>query len=123
MELNLSSNLIRSSYDDTNFWHKLLLTDTQVSKIRKAFANNSSASISFSKTHLSKIAQLGWFVFDLPDVFNLPAKGLISIVNSLAKESKKTGAKKLNKDIFVDPGFNITVKKNKKRILSITVQE
>ena len=37
--LNLSSNLIRNSNDKTNFPHKLLLTDTQVSKIRKAFGN------------------------------------------------------------------------------------
>ena len=42
--LNLSSNLIRSSNDETNFPHKLLLTDTQVSKIRKAFANGSSVT-------------------------------------------------------------------------------
>ena len=33
--LNLSSNLIGTSNDETNFPHKLLLTDTQVSKIRK----------------------------------------------------------------------------------------
>ena len=34
--LNLSSNLIGNSNDETNFPHELLLTDTQVSKIRKA---------------------------------------------------------------------------------------
>ena len=32
---DLSRNLIGSSNDETNFPHKLLLTDTQVSKIRK----------------------------------------------------------------------------------------
>ena len=32
---------------ETNFEHKLLLTDTQVSKIRKAFENASSANINF----------------------------------------------------------------------------
>ena len=42
--LNLSSNLIGNSNDETNFPHKLLLTDTQVSKISKAFANCSSAN-------------------------------------------------------------------------------
>ena len=36
---NLSSNLIGSSYDENNFPHKLLLTNTQASKICKAFAN------------------------------------------------------------------------------------
>ena len=45
--LNLSSNLIRNSNDETNFTHKLLLTNTQVSKICKAFANGSSANIKF----------------------------------------------------------------------------
>ena len=48
--LNLSSNLIENSNDETNFPHKLLLTDKQVSKIRKAFANGPSANIKFSKT-------------------------------------------------------------------------
>ena len=37
--------MIGDSNDKTNFPHKLLLTDTQVSKFCKAFANNSSASI------------------------------------------------------------------------------
>ena len=37
--LNLSSNLIENSNDETNSPHKLLLTDTQVSKIFKAFGN------------------------------------------------------------------------------------
>ena len=36
--------------DKTNFPHELLLTDRQVSSIRKAFANNSSADIEFPKT-------------------------------------------------------------------------
>ena len=34
--LNLSSNLIRNSNDETNFPHNIILTNTQVSKIRKA---------------------------------------------------------------------------------------
>ena len=37
--LNLSSNLIGNSYNETNFSYKLLLTNTQVSKIRVAFPN------------------------------------------------------------------------------------
>ena len=53
--LNLSSNLIGNSNDETNFPHKLLLTDTQVSKICKTFANGSSANIKFSKNQLSKL--------------------------------------------------------------------
>ena len=43
--LNLSSNVVGDSNDETNFPHKLLLTDTQVSKICKAFANGLSVNI------------------------------------------------------------------------------
>ena len=46
--LRLSSNIIGNN--ETNFAHKLLLTDRQVSNIRKAFANNSSAAIKLLKT-------------------------------------------------------------------------
>ena len=45
--LNLSSNLIGSFNGETKFEHKLLLSNTQVSKIRKAFENASSANINF----------------------------------------------------------------------------
>ena len=48
--LNVSSNLIGISHDETDFPHKLLSTNAQVSKIRKAFVNGSSANIKFSKT-------------------------------------------------------------------------
>ena len=44
---NLSSNLIGNSNDKINFSQKLLLNDTQVTKIRQAFANGSSANINF----------------------------------------------------------------------------
>ena len=36
---NLSSNEVGESNDETNFLHKLLLSNTQVSKICKAFGN------------------------------------------------------------------------------------
>ena len=48
--LNLSSNFTRKFNNETNFSHQILLTDTQVLKICKAFANNSSANIKLSKT-------------------------------------------------------------------------
>ena len=57
--LNLSSTLIGNSNDETNFSHKWLITDTQVSKVCKGFANGPSANIEFSKTHLSKMIQSG----------------------------------------------------------------
>ena len=37
--LRLSSNMIGNSDDETNFPHKLLLTNRQVANLRRAFAN------------------------------------------------------------------------------------
>ena len=50
--LRLSPNMIGDSNDKTNFPHELLLTNRQVTNIRKAFSNNSSADTKFSKTQL-----------------------------------------------------------------------
>ena len=55
--LKISSNFFGDSNDENNFPHKLLLTNTQVSKLHKAFANASSANIKLSKTQLHKIGQ------------------------------------------------------------------
>ena len=60
--IRLSPNMIGDSNDKTNFPYELLLTDKQVSSIRKAFTNNSSVDIKFSKTQLSKIIQSGGFL-------------------------------------------------------------
>ena len=43
--LKISSNIAGDSNDENNLPHILLLTNTQVSKLHKAFANNSSANI------------------------------------------------------------------------------
>ena len=55
--LNLPSNVIGHSNDEINFPHKLSLTNTRVSRLRKAFVNNLSANIKSSKSQLSKIVQ------------------------------------------------------------------
>ena len=60
--LRLSPNMIGDSNDEANFPHELLLTDRQISSIRKAFSNNSSVDIKFSKTQLSKMIQSGGFL-------------------------------------------------------------
>ena len=60
--LKLSSNVVRDSSDDTIFPHKLLLIDTQILRLRKAFANNSLANIKLSKTQLYKIGQSEGFL-------------------------------------------------------------
>ena len=41
--------------NESNFPHKLLLTNRQVANLRKAFANYLSAYIKLSKTQLSKM--------------------------------------------------------------------
>ena len=54
--------MIGHSNDEINFPHKLLLTNRQVSRLCKAFANNSSANLKLSKTQLYKIGQSGRFL-------------------------------------------------------------
>ena len=84
--LRLSPNMIGDSNDKTNFLHKLLLTDRQVSSIRKAFANNSSADIKFSKTQLSKIIQSWGFLGKLLDPLIKTGLSLTkSVIKPLAK--------------------------------------
>ena len=60
--MKLSSNVVGDSNDENNCPHRLLLTITQVSKLQKAFANNSSANVKLSKTQLHKIGQSGGFL-------------------------------------------------------------
>ena len=43
--LKLSSKVVGGSNDETNFSQKLLLTNTQIIRFRKAFANGLSANI------------------------------------------------------------------------------
>ena len=54
--------MVGNSGDNTNFPHELLLTNRQVANIRKAFANNLSTDIKFSKAQLSKMIQSGGFL-------------------------------------------------------------
>ena len=63
--LRISSNTVSNSNDNTNFPHKLLLTNRQVANIRKAFANHASIDIKLSKTQLSKMIQSGGFLGNL----------------------------------------------------------
>ena len=60
--LSLSLNMIGNSDDETNFPHKLFLTNTQVANLRKACAKNTSTNIKLSKTQLSKMIQSGGFL-------------------------------------------------------------
>ena len=48
--------------DETNFPHKLLLTNTQVANLCQAFVNYCSMDIKLSKTQISKMIQSGGFL-------------------------------------------------------------
>ena len=82
--LRLSSNIIRDN--ETNFPHKLLLANRQVSDLRKAFENHLSADIKLSKTQLSKMIQSGGFLGRLLGLFLKTGLPLIkNVIKPLAK--------------------------------------
>ena len=80
--LRISSGMVGYSNDNTNFPHKLLLTDRQVANIRKDFANNLSPDVKFSKTQLLKMSQSGGF---LGNLLSKLAGPLIKVAMPLAK--------------------------------------
>ena len=85
VSINLSSNVIGDG--ETNFTYKLLLTKTQVSKIRKGFANGSTANIKFSETQLSKTVQLGGF---LDKLLGLLIKTGLPLIRNVLKPLAKS---------------------------------
>ena len=58
--------MIGNSDDETNFPHKLLLTNRQVANLRKAFANHTSTNIKLSKAQLTKMQKGGFLRFLAP---------------------------------------------------------
>ena len=84
--LRLSSNMIGNSEDETNFPHKLLLTNRQVANLRKDFANYLSTDIKLSKTQLPKMIQLGGFLGRLlRPLLKIGLPLMKSVIQSLAK--------------------------------------
>ena len=61
-ELVLRSSTNMVGDDETNFPHKLLLFNRQVSNLRIVFANKSSTNIKLSKTQISSMMQSGGFL-------------------------------------------------------------
>ena len=55
--LKIWSSIVGDSNDERNLLHKLVLTNTKVSKLFKAFKNGSSTNIKLSKIQLHKIGQ------------------------------------------------------------------
>ena len=86
--LNLSSNVVGDSNDEINFPHKLLLTNTQISRIYKeSFCNGSSANIKFSKTQLCKMLQFEGF---LRRLLGPLLKTGLSLIGNVLKPRAKT---------------------------------
>ena len=84
--LRISSSMVGNSNDNTNFPHELLLTNTQVANIRKAFAKHSSTDIKLSKTQLSKMIQSGGFLGKhLGPLLKTGLPLLKSVIKTLAK--------------------------------------
>ena len=80
--LRISSSMIGNSNDNSNFPYKLLLTDRQVANISKAFSNNFSRDVKFSKTQLLKMMQSGGF---LGNLLSKLAGPLMKVAMPLAK--------------------------------------
>ena len=80
--LKISSSMVGNLNDNTNFPHKLLLTDRHVANIRKAFSNNLSTDVKFSKPQLSKMMQSGGF---LGNLLSKLAGPLMKVAMPLAK--------------------------------------
>ena len=52
--------MIGNSVDETNFPHKLLITNRQVTNLGKVFANHTSTDIKLSKAQLTKMQKGGF---------------------------------------------------------------
>ena len=83
--LRLSSNMIANSDHETNFPHKLLLTNRKVANLGKAFANYLSTNIKLSKTQLSKMIQSRGFLGRLFGPLLKTGLSLKNVVKPLAK--------------------------------------
>ena len=118
--LNFSSNVVGDSKDENSFPHRLLLTYAKVFKLRKAFANNSSANIKLSKTQLHKIGPSGGLIrcllgpllkTGLPLIGNVAKSVLIPL--GLTAAASATDAA-IHKKMF-ESGFTIQVISNEER--------
>ena len=121
VNLNLSSGIIGDSNDENNFPHKLLLANTQVLRLCKAFANNSWANIKLAKTQLHQIGQSmqfsGWFLVPLlktglPLIENMlkPFAKNVLIPFGLTATTSETDAV-IHKKMF-GPGFTTLIISN-----------
>ena len=76
--------MIINSDDETNFRHKLLLTNRQVVNLRKSFANRTSTDINLSKAQLTKMQNCEFLRFLAPLLNSgLPLLSLIKLLSML----------------------------------------
>ena len=85
--INLLTNAVGDSDDETNFLRKLLLTDRQISRMCKTFENRSSANTKLLKTQLQEIEQLGGF---LGKIWGSLLKSGLSLMKNLFKPLAKS---------------------------------
>ena len=90
--MKISSNVVEDSNDENDFLYKLLLTNTKVSKLRKAFANGSSAKIKLLKIQLDEIGQSRGFLGI--NYLIAPIKGLLSVLKFIDNEFKNVSKNK-----------------------------
>ena len=103
--------MIGNSNDETNLPHKLLLTDTQVLKIGKAFANGLSANIKFSKSQLPKIVRLEGVLCYIPifgNILSSVAKKRTDIARNLGKKLLDKQIDRFNKEYITGSGITLT---------------
>ena len=79
--------MIGNSDNETNFPHKLFLTNRQVTTLRKAFSSHTSTDIKLSKTELSRMIQPGRLLGKL--LGSLPRTGL-PLIKNVIKPSVKS---------------------------------
>ena len=104
--LRLSPNMVGNSNKETNFSHKLLLTNRQILSLRKAFNNHTSADIKFSKAQLTNMRKGGFLRFLVPLLKSgLPTIKPVGMLGLTAASSATDAA--INKKIL-GSGIHIT---------------
>ena len=94
--------MIGNSDDETNFPHKLLLTNRQVANLRKAFANHTSTDIKLSKAQLTKM-QKGRFLRFLAPLLKSGLPLLKSVIKPLGMLGLKAAASATDAAIHKKP--------------------
>ena len=103
--------MVGNSDDETNFPHKLLLTNRQTLSLRKAFNNHTSADIKFSKAQLTKMPKGGFLKYLMPVLKSglLLLKSLVKPLGmlGLTAAASATDAAINKKNIWIWKSYNI----------------